>query len=114
MIQAYKTIRSELLEYGGGLADKKEIVALTKSDAMEKDDDGAAKALTSGKSLLSAGVVKVEGEFQHGDPVEIRDKDGKKRAFGLMAYSANEARLILGCKSSDISGSMVASMILMP
>jgi glutamate 5-kinase len=66
-------------------------------------DDGAAAALNTGKSLLPAGVAKVEGDFEMGDAVTIRDKDGSTLAIGLMNYSANEARLILGCKSSDIS-----------
>lgn len=84
-------------------ARKKWISSHVKAEGTLIIDDGAAKALISGKSLLSAGVVKVEGDFQHGDPVEIKDKDGQKLAFGLMGYSANEARLILGCKSSDIA-----------
>ncbi len=65
-------------------------------------DEGAVSALKLGKSLLPAGVVKVDGNFKFGDPVEIRDKAGHKQAFGLVGYSANEARLILGCQSSDI------------
>ncbi|HPD82442.1 MAG TPA: glutamate 5-kinase [Alphaproteobacteria bacterium] len=66
-------------------------------------DDGAIKALQSGKSLLPAGVVKVSGEFEHGDPVEIMDKNAHKLAMGLITYSANESRLILGHKSGDIA-----------
>lgn len=66
-------------------------------------DDGAAKALQDGKSLLSAGVVKVDGEFQQGDPVSIMNKDGEQLALGLVTYGANESRLILGCKSGDIA-----------
>lgn len=66
-------------------------------------DDGAVKALKDGKSLLSAGVVKVGGEFKHGDPIDVIDKEGHRLAMGLAGYSANEARLILGCKSTDIS-----------
>ena len=84
-------------------ARKKWISSHLKAEGTLIIDSGAAKALQSGKSLLSAGVVKVEGDFSHGDPVEIKDKDGHKLAFGLMAYSADEARLILGCKSTDIA-----------
>ncbi|MBL6598914.1 MAG: GTPase ObgE [Alphaproteobacteria bacterium] len=43
-VEAYRTIRAELEAYGGGLADKPEIVAVTKSDAM---DDGTAEIVTS-------------------------------------------------------------------
>jgi len=65
-------------------------------------DDGAVAALGGGKSLLPAGVAKVDGDFEMGDAVNIRDKNGANIAIGLMNYSANEARLILGCKSADI------------
>jgi GTP-binding protein len=36
--EAYKTVRTELEAYGGGLADKPEIVALNKVDAMTPED----------------------------------------------------------------------------
>jgi glutamate 5-kinase len=66
-------------------------------------DDGAEKALKSGKSLLSAGVVKISGDFQHGDPVEVLNKNNEKLAIGLASYGADEARHILGCKSTSIA-----------
>jgi len=84
-------------------ARKKWISSHVKSEGSLIIDDGAAKALMSGTSLLPAGVVKVTGEFRYGDPVDVMNKEGKKLALGLAAYSANEARLILGCKSSDIA-----------
>lgn len=84
-------------------ARKKWISSHVKAEGVFVIDDGAAKALQSGKSLLAAGLVKVQGDFDNGDPVEIQDKEGHKLAFGLTAYSANESRLILGCKSTDIA-----------
>lgn len=84
-------------------ARKKWISSHLKSEGSLIIDDGAAKALKSGKSLLPAGVVKVKGEFHYGDPIDVMDKNGHKLALGLITYSANEARLIIGCKSSDIS-----------
>lgn len=66
-------------------------------------DDGAVKALQSGKSLLPAGIVKITGDFKHGDPVDILDKESDKLAIGLASYDANEARHIIGCKSTNIS-----------
>ncbi len=66
-------------------------------------DDGAVKALQSGKSLLPAGIVKVSGDFDSGDPIEVMDKNGQKLAIGLTTYNTNEARLILGHKSTDIA-----------
>ncbi|MSO64532.1 MAG: glutamate 5-kinase [Alphaproteobacteria bacterium] len=67
-------------------------------------DAGAVNALGQGKSLLPAGVVEVEGNFQRGDAVIVRDRDGREWARGLCAYSSDDARLILGHKSSEIEG----------
>jgi glutamate 5-kinase len=65
-------------------------------------DRGALKALLSGKSLLPAGVTRVEGRFQRGDAVIVRDPEGKEVARGLVAYSDAAARQIQGHKSGDI------------
>ncbi|MXU66242.1 glutamate 5-kinase [Oceanomicrobium pacificus] len=65
-------------------------------------DAGAARALRSGKSLLSAGVSDVSGQFERGDPVEIIDEAGATLARGLVGYNAEEARRIKGLRSADI------------
>ncbi|WP_455373006.1 glutamate 5-kinase [Limibacillus halophilus] len=65
-------------------------------------DAGAAKALTSGKSLLPAGVTAIEGRFERGDAVTVCNGEGLELARGLVAYSAADARLILGHKSREI------------
>jgi glutamate 5-kinase len=65
-------------------------------------DDGARRALGSGKSLLPAGVTAIEGEFQRGDAVVLRSPDGAEIARGLSAYSAADARRIIGHKSREI------------
>ncbi len=65
-------------------------------------DDGALRALASGKSLLPAGVAGVEGEFERGDAVRVLDKQGREIARGLSAYSAADARRIMGHKSREI------------
>jgi glutamate 5-kinase len=64
-------------------------------------DAGAAKALVAGKSLLPAGVVGVEGTFDRGDPVVVRDEGGAELARGLCAYSSDDAGHIKGLKSSE-------------
>jgi glutamate 5-kinase len=66
-------------------------------------DDGALKALRSGKSLLPAGVTAVEGAFKRGDAVVVRDQAGREVARGLSAYSAEDARRIAGHKSGEIA-----------
>ena len=66
-------------------------------------DDGAVKALKSGKSLLPAGVSSIEGPFGRGDAVIIRDATGTELGRGLSAYSHQDAQAIIGHKSREIS-----------
>lgn len=65
-------------------------------------DEGAAKALQGGASLLPAGVKDVEGAFARGDAVEIVASGGRVIGQGLIAYDAGEARKIAGAKSDRI------------
>ena len=65
-------------------------------------DDGAAKALLSGKSLLPAGVTAVSGQFSRGDTVSVVSLAGQELARGLIAYDAGDAQRIAGLKSADI------------
>jgi len=69
-------------------------------------DAGAAKALTQGKSLLAAGVVKLSGDFNKGDAVSVYNETGTELARGLIAYDAADAVKILGLKSSDIASAL--------
>ena len=66
-------------------------------------DAGAEKALAGGKSLLPAGVVRVEGSFDRGDAVIIRSADGRELGRGLVAYPRADADRIIGRKSSAIA-----------
>jgi glutamate 5-kinase len=59
--------------------------------------------LHSGKSLLPAGVVRVDGSFARGDAVVIRALDGTEIGRGLVAYDAEDAAKIKGRSSADIS-----------
>ncbi|HEY5166565.1 MAG TPA: glutamate 5-kinase [Pseudolabrys sp.] len=65
-------------------------------------DAGAVKALRSGKSLLPAGVIKVEGSFGRGDSVLVRGPDGAEIGRGLIAYDVDEADKIKGRSSADV------------
>ena len=66
-------------------------------------DAGAAIALAGGKSLLPAGVTKIEGVFSRGDCVAIRDELGAEIGRGLIAYDALHAEHIRGRNSRDIA-----------
>lgn len=63
-------------------------------------DEGAIRALKRGKSLLPAGVKAIEGDFERGDPVEVRNEAGTVLARGLSAYSSADASRIIGHQSS--------------
>jgi len=65
-------------------------------------DAGAVAALKSGRSLLPAGVIRVDGAFARGDAVVIRGPDGVEVARGLVAYDAADAEKIKGRSSADI------------
>ncbi len=65
-------------------------------------DSGAVQALRAGRSLLPAGVIAIEGVFERGDPVRISDSLGQDLGRGLSAYSAEDARRIMGHKSTEI------------
>jgi glutamate 5-kinase len=65
-------------------------------------DAGAVAALRRGRSLLPAGVVRVDGAFARGDAVVIRGPDGAEVGRGLVAYDAEDADRIKGRSSADI------------
>ncbi|MFZ1105297.1 MAG: glutamate 5-kinase [Hyphomicrobiaceae bacterium] len=66
-------------------------------------DAGAERALLSGKSLLPAGVTRVDGTFERGDAVIIRGADGRELGRGLIAYARADAARIIGRKSGEIA-----------
>jgi glutamate 5-kinase len=65
-------------------------------------DAGAVSALRGGKSLLPAGVIRVEGHFARGDAVLVRGPDLHEIGRGLVAYDAEDAEKIKGRSSADI------------
>jgi glutamate 5-kinase len=66
-------------------------------------DQGAARALSSsGKSLLPIGVIGVQGHFEHGAAVTVRDSRGNKLAVGLINYSSDEMLKIMGHQTAEI------------
>ena len=65
-------------------------------------DDGAVKALTEGKSLLPAGIRQIDGRFERGDAVLVKDREGREIARGLAAYNASDAERIAGKRTIEI------------
>ncbi|MEM9434185.1 MAG: glutamate 5-kinase [Pseudomonadota bacterium] len=66
-------------------------------------DDGAARALNSGKSLLPAGVKDLAGAFGRGDPVEICTQEGKVIGVGLIRYTSTETAQLKGHHTGEIA-----------
>ena len=68
-------------------------------------DAGAVAVLRSqGKSLLAVGVKDVQGDFRRGDMVVCTDEEGGEVARGLVNYSAEETRKIMGKPTAEIMG----------
>jgi glutamate 5-kinase len=65
-------------------------------------DEGALVALLSGKSLLPAGITAIKGKFDRGDAITVCTASGAEIARGLVAYSVEDARKIIGKKTSEI------------
>ncbi|MFI6560767.1 glutamate 5-kinase [Streptomyces sp. NPDC050534] len=67
-------------------------------------DDGAVRAVVERRtSLLPAGIAAVEGEFSAGDPVELRDGEGRAVARGLVNFDAKEIPQLLGRSTRELA-----------
>jgi glutamate 5-kinase len=67
-------------------------------------DAGAAAALRrQGRSLLPAGILNVEGDFDRGQAVEVKDPDGVAIAAGTANYGSSEVGRIRGLKSAQLA-----------
>ena len=65
-------------------------------------DAGALRALSSGKSLLPAGVTGATGRFESGDTVSVLGADGVEVARGIVGYADADTAKIMGRRSADI------------
>ena len=66
-------------------------------------DSGAARAiLARGKSLLPAGIIRIEGQFEFGNAVRILGEDGKEIARGLVNYNFRDLGSIMGMRTSAV------------
>ncbi|MCC5989407.1 MAG: glutamate 5-kinase [Pararhodobacter sp.] len=87
---------------GDPQAARKRWIAAMKPRGMLVVDAGAAEALARGSSLLPAGVVAVEGDFGRGEAVTIAGPGGAVLGQGLVRYTGDEARAIMGRRSGEI------------
>lgn len=108
--------RGELLRVGAGepvgtlfgagqrLASRKHWLAFTaRPRGRVWLDAGAVRALRQrGRSLLPAGIARVEGRFGIGDPVSCLDAEGAEFARGLAAYPSGDVERIRGLSTRQI------------
>ena len=83
-------------------ARKKWIISSLNSSGKIYIDQGAARALNEGKSLLPAGIIKVEGSFKKGENILIVDESEKSLARGLSSFTSFEINKIKGKQSKEI------------
>tara|TARA_B100000902_G_scaffold399471_1_gene470498 strand:- start:3735 stop:4838 length:1104 start_codon:yes stop_codon:yes gene_type:complete len=83
-------------------ARKKWIISSVAPKGILMIDDGAKNALQNGKSLLAAGIKNVSGKFQKGDHIRIIDNKRKEFARGLISFSSDEVKKIMGNHSNNI------------
>ncbi len=76
------------------------------NNASIRVDNGAVKAILSGKSLLPAGIKEVTGEFDRGDTVRMVGPDGHEFAVGMVNYASNDLQKIIGLKANEIEGTL--------
>ena len=84
-------------------AKKKWIMGTIKTKGTIIVDQGAAVALSVGKSLLPVGIVDLTGSFQRGDTVSVVDINKKKIGLGVTSYSSDDVKKIKGLKSDRIN-----------
>ena len=83
-------------------AKKKWIIGSLRASGKVFIDQGAARALYNGKSLLDAGVTKINGSFNKGENVLIVDHNEKHLARGLASFNSSEINKIKGKQSKEI------------
>ncbi len=87
-------------EKDGQNARKSWITSSLKTSASLTINQGAAIALSQGKSLLPVGITAVKGSFQKGDTICVIDENGKLYAKGLVNFNHDDMQKIMG-KHSD-------------
>lgn len=104
-VMAGETIGTLFLAQGKGISPYKRWLGFTAQIRGRIHlDSGARKAIVEqGRSLLAAGIVSAQGDFQKGDVIALCDAEGAVVARGLSNYSADDVNRIKGLKSDKIA-----------
>jgi len=81
---------------------KRYILSARRAPGQVNIDEGAAKALRKGGSLLPVGVVTVSGAFERGDTVRVLDPSQKEIARGIVNYSSRDLSQLAHRRSDEI------------
>ncbi len=81
---------------------KKVIAMMEEPKGIIYIDYGAYKALKDGKSLLPAGIVKVEGVFERGDTVSICLPEGYLVGKGKVSFSSDELIKVMRRRGQEV------------
>ncbi len=81
---------------------KRYLLAGRRSSGALVVDEGAARALRNGGSLLPVGVCSLKGHFERGDVVSVVDLEGRELARGLVNYASGDLERIVGVHSDQI------------
>lgn len=66
-------------------------------------DKGCEQAIvTTGSSLLPAGITEVDGEFEQGSTIRVLNSEGREIARGVVNYGSDDVRKIVGVRTQDI------------
>lgn len=81
---------------------KRRWIKQTPANGYVEIDEGAKKAIASGKNLLPAGVTSVNGNFLKGDVIELIFNKNKF-AKVIIDYSSEDLKTVRGKSSKDIN-----------
>jgi len=81
---------------------KRYILSARRAPGLLSVDEGAAKALKNGRSLLPVGITAVTGVFERGDTVRVAEQDGKEIARGIVNYGSRDLARIVRRPSDEI------------
>ncbi|GAA1099246.1 MULTISPECIES: glutamate 5-kinase [Kitasatospora] len=83
--------------------------ASTPRGALHLDAGAVDAVVLGGKSLLPAGVTKVDGDFTAGDPVDLLGENGHIVARGLVNFDARELPRLLGRSTRELAQELGAA-----
>ncbi len=66
-------------------------------------DAGCVRALEKGSSLLAAGIVELDGDFEAGSTVRVLAEDNREIARGIVNYNSQDLQQLIGHRTEDFA-----------